>query len=538
MGFPSWYYYLIAPAYILYRIQYTSLVLTDCDEVYNYWEALHHMLFREDSSFQTWEYQYQLRSYAYLEPLRLYASFILYLNPIITKLQLFVMMKQSLAALTAMLELVWIQHVPHSSIFVALLLLFNAGMYHASSALLPSASFIQAYLICSVLFLRGQHKLFVVAAVAYTLSCAWPFGALILAPQAMHILVRERKRLVSFLSFIALVTVIIQMLVTWIDSIYYGKLVFPSWEIVRYNLFNNNDSLYGTEPLSYYLKNLILNFNIGIIGLLVLPVMIFTRQRQQHRKEQRELRTLVYPLYLWILITFPRPHKEERFLYPIYPILVFSAYYFVDTSLNFAGRVVSGLSRHKELSERQRTFCHAIIWGPVIVLSLLRIEALKRYYQEPVEQVYERVSQLEGPVTVCTAGEWYRFRSSFYLPPSSQLQFTPSSFKGQLPQHFGDNQPFNSENREESSRYVDESACDYVIELKSSRELAWENYEIIYSHPFLDAHRTSVLHRIFYIPYYHELAASSGDVIYDDYVLSRKVIQSGTEQVVESIEVD
>ncbi|GFQ90978.1 alpha-1,2-mannosyltransferase ALG9 [Trichonephila clavata] len=40
--------------------------ISDCDEVYNYWEPMHFLLYGK--GFQTWEYspQYAIRSYAYL----------------------------------------------------------------------------------------------------------------------------------------------------------------------------------------------------------------------------------------------------------------------------------------------------------------------------------------------------------------------------------------------------------------------------------------------------------------------------------------
>lgn len=30
------------------------------------------------------------------------------------------------------------------------------------------------------------------------------------------------------------------------------------------------------------------------------------------------------PMYLWMLVFFTRPHKEERFLFPIYPLICLS----------------------------------------------------------------------------------------------------------------------------------------------------------------------------------------------------------------------
>eukprot|EP00577_Skeletonema_sp_RCC1716_P028186 CAMPEP_0113413188 /NCGR_PEP_ID=MMETSP0013_2-20120614/23279_1 /TAXON_ID=2843 ORGANISM="Skeletonema costatum, Strain 1716" /NCGR_SAMPLE_ID=MMETSP0013_2 /ASSEMBLY_ACC=CAM_ASM_000158 /LENGTH=72 /DNA_ID=CAMNT_0000299819 /DNA_START=49 /DNA_END=264 /DNA_ORIENTATION=- /assembly_acc=CAM_ASM_000158 len=50
--------------YIAIRISTANLApITDCDEVFNYWEPLHFILY--GSGMQTWEYapQYALRTY-------------------------------------------------------------------------------------------------------------------------------------------------------------------------------------------------------------------------------------------------------------------------------------------------------------------------------------------------------------------------------------------------------------------------------------------------------------------------------------------
>lgn len=54
--------------------------ISDCDEVFNYWEPVHYLL--HGSGFQTWEYSpaYAIRSYAYIWlhvfPLKIYATFL------------------------------------------------------------------------------------------------------------------------------------------------------------------------------------------------------------------------------------------------------------------------------------------------------------------------------------------------------------------------------------------------------------------------------------------------------------------------------
>ena len=49
----------LLPLFLLGTLRYmsaTSNIIHDCDEVFNYWEPLHFLLYK--SGFQTWEYRY------------------------------------------------------------------------------------------------------------------------------------------------------------------------------------------------------------------------------------------------------------------------------------------------------------------------------------------------------------------------------------------------------------------------------------------------------------------------------------------------
>ena len=61
----------------------------------------------------------------------------------------------------------------------------------------------------------------------------------------------------------AIHTILIQGVIMTIDYYYYGRIVSPIWNIFVYNATAGGDELYGVEPLSYYIKNLLLNFNFG-----------------------------------------------------------------------------------------------------------------------------------------------------------------------------------------------------------------------------------------------------------------------------------
>lgn len=125
-----------------------------------------------------------------------------------------------------------------------------------------------------------------------------------------------------------------------IDSLAYGKLVLVPWNIVSYNVFGGEErgpDLYGTEPWSYYFLNLALNFNlVALLALASLPVLLITHTIDykrlgltRHGSDESSPYTILTlrlaPVYVWIGILTAQSHKEERFMYPIYPLLCFNA---------------------------------------------------------------------------------------------------------------------------------------------------------------------------------------------------------------------
>jgi alpha-1,2-mannosyltransferase len=272
-------------------------------------------------------------------------------------------------------------------------------------------------------------------------------------------------------------------------------------------------------------------------------MIVFTQLREI------DLVVLLCPLYLWLACTVPRPHKEERFLFPIYPLLCLGAVLTVDKLANFVGRIMSGLSRHKELMRGQRHTIHICVWVLVMMLALSRTWALYKYYSAPMHifaalnnhRTDRSSSGGSSSTTVCTCGEWYRFPSSFFLPPYTQIAFLESSFKGQLPQPFTEHgsrlesqrdlQPFNDQNKEEPLRYTNITSCDFIVDLQDG-ECAPLGAKIVESLPFLDASRTSSLHRILYIPYLHERGIKTGAIRYDNYILYETVM--GKEQTMQN----
>jgi alpha-1,2-mannosyltransferase len=312
-----------------------------------------------------------------------------------------------------------------------------------------------------------------------------------------------------------------------------------------YNTKAGGDELYGIEPFSYYVKNLFLNLNyIAAVGILAGVFAPFIRTTAP----KTDTWILLLPVYIWLAVVAPRPHKEERFLYPIYPCICLGAS--ILSVWIVEGIVTYTTSRKKpQTSTRYGSilFLNTIVWGPAILLSIARTTALVKYYSAPLS-IYADLPQAiimeEGsdePAVICTCGEWYRFPSSFYIPnKSSSFGFAPSTFGGQLPQLFtvagsgpssllSDDSPnqFNDMNQPEPGSYTPLHTCDYLVELDSSvlsctEQLDGFTWEPIISSPFLDASATSSIHRIIYIPRLHEKGIKQGKIRYDNFVLYSK----------------
>ena len=487
----------------------------------------------------------------------------------------FLLLRAFLAACMAICEMIWLYTLsqkvsPRHALWTGVLMLSGAGMNHSAAAYLPSSTWTMAYLLCSSCFLHEWNYTFCFVAVMSTLAIGWPFGVVLLIPMGLFILLfspsqdhsyHQIQRVLLLLLWTAFITASIQAAVMYIDAQEYGRWTLATMNIFTYNAAGGGDELYGVEPASYYVKNLLLNWNIvAPLAICVMPCLVLLllgiQQQQQQRGDWKNLTIpiLLAPLVLWLCITVPRPHKEERFLFPIYPILCLGAVWAVDTSIGFLDYLFTTLSQRKQLKATIRMLLHGMFWTVAATVSLSRTMALAKYYSAPLS-IYTQLAirtnndnndpndlavsnqgETNIPWMVCTCGEWYRFPSSFFLPKNTQLGFLKSSFTGQLPQPFSEFgsrpesgdvlQPFNNQNLEQPERYVNLEDCRWVIDLEESGCIPHDDSSkiIIAQAPFLDAAGTSTVHRILYIPFWHERAMESGKVHYHNYLLAEFVM--------------
>ncbi|XP_004856595.1 alpha-1,2-mannosyltransferase ALG9 isoform X6 [Heterocephalus glaber] len=404
----------------------------------------------------------------------------------------------------------------HVSRMMLAFLVLSTGMFCSSSAFLPSSFCMYTTLIAMTGWYMDKTPIAVLGVAAGAIL-GWPFSAALGLPIAFDLLVmKHRWKSFFHWSLGALILFLVPVVV--IDSYYYGKLVIAPLNILLYNVFTSHGpDLYGTEPWYFYLINGFLNFNVAFaLALLVLPLtslMEYLLQRFHVQNLGHPYWLTLAPMYVWFIIFFIQPHKEERFLFPVYPLICLCG----AVALSALQKCYHFVFQRYRL-EHYTVTSNWLALGIVFLFGLLsfsRSVALFRGYHGPLD-LYPEFYRIatdptihtvpEGrPVNVCVGKEWYRFPSSFLLPDNWQLQFIPSEFRGQLPKPFAAGPlatrivptDMNDQNLEEPSRYIDISKCHYLVDLDTMRERPREpryssnreEWISLVHRPFLDTSR-------------------------------------------------
>lgn len=332
-------------------------------------------------------------------------------------------------------------------------------------------------------------------------------------------------------SIISGLTIGIPMIV--IDSTYYGKLTFAPLNIIAYNVFTSHGpNLYGTEPLSFYLLNGIVNFNVIWLLALITPILLVLGYFLPTRS--RPTRYLPYyvslaPLYIWLLVFFLQPHKEERFLFPIYFLISLCGAVSLDICQKLFFRLkccfVSCTSSGTHYLDHSAWIsATGIIFTALVGLSksyaiyhnyhapLDLMMELNTYYQAPESKI-----QLNHTYNVCVGKDWYRFPNSFFLPSSQfRVCFLKSEFNGILPAYFDESENgstivhpyFNDLNQANAAMYTNYEDCDFLLdldtevytELEPNYEAFTKDWQILRRIPFINSAESNLFLRSFYVP--------------------------------------
>ncbi|CAK9875996.1 unnamed protein product [Sphagnum jensenii] len=510
-------------------------IIHDCDEVFNYWEPLHYLLYK--SGFQTWEYssEFALRSYLYL---LLHAavggpSFWFY-GAGFSKVQVFFTLRLSLGFLSAVTEATLVAVVTRRygarmGMYTLGILCISSGCFNASTSLLPSSFSMYAITLAAALVLSGrrQHRA-TVAVAAFGVLVGWPFAAMAAAPLVVYSLATGGFLQVFCSGLITTICTMVLSVLT--DCFFYGRWTSSVLNLVFYNVFSEEGStLYGVEGPLFYFKNAFNNFNFAFPFALLCPLVLLLSSKRKYCK----LVLAVSPIFVWLAFMSLQPHKEERFLYPVYPLICLAAASTLDNLHNIFPEWWKShdiLSFFTEAVKKIRP----LILGVILALSYSRTLSLWYGYYAPM-QVYQHLPVINDTSpstttrtvsTICVGNEWYQYPSSFFLSSSNyQVGWLQDGFEGALPLPFVQAEGgtrsapkyFNNKNKASPHQYVaDEGICDFLVELELDRRghiyrsLDKETWEVIYAQRYLDKERSPAKYRAFFLPWAWEKSNQFG----------------------------
>ena len=505
--------------------------VADCDETYNYWEAVcvlaaPHPVRRP---LQTWEYapEFALRSWAYVLP---YAAIARIVDNSFLAVRLCCIALPFALAEASLVKGMEKRFGPDAAWALLGLLASSAGHAAAAPALVPSATIAALAAWSQSRWLRGDRRGAVFIAVLATLWPGWPFVGVLFVPLAVDVLLQDGLR-EALLPGVAS-GVVIGLPCAAFDIKAYGRATSPLWNVITYNAVGGGDELYGVAPWTYYAKNLGLNAGIALVLVLTLPMTLFLQHvlARDPRRTASTVLTHAAPFVLWVGILLLRPHKEERFLFPAFPSLYVGA----AASLDAGASALGALGAKFVTPRTTRRFITYVALGAATLLGAARVAALAVYYDHGQMTAWRAAAataaKLGPAVTVCAGSEWHRFPGTLLLPSNARLSFVRSSFDGQLPRPYAydadplatsarDVRGFNGHNGGEDNEYVAAADCDVAVDLRLDEgdPPLWVNdtrtWTQIHASPFLDSSRTPALARAFLVPGYSLQRAKFGEYV-------------------------
>lgn len=440
------------------------MIISDCDETFNYWEPLNFLL--RGFGKQTWEYspEYAIRSYAYLIPYYIIGAMTKALTVVTVVRPLYQFYCVRLVGLTGFTVLSELKlftslnknignDIANWYLFLSTV---SPGMSHAGVALLPSSFAMQCVTIATSYALDiigSKSKVDPIKKIPWALFwfavaglVGWPFAIALSLPFLLYVGFLQNLG-VQYLTKIAMRTLhlLLPIIVSCfiIDNWFYQRFSIIPLNIVLYNVFGlegEGPEIFGVEPFSYYILNLLINFNL--IFLLSLAGIFVNGFVYGEKTKIKCIFGIILPMCLWMAIFFSQPHKEERFLYPLYPLLLSNAALFLGKVLPVMSRSCSFICSKKIPRIMIRKAVYFFFLVLIGALSILRVINLIDNYGSSIT-IYKELAILSpslSPINVCTGREWYHFPNSFFLPDGYRLKFVKSGFNGLLPGDFLEDQ--------------------------------------------------------------------------------------------------
>ncbi|XP_044258061.1 GPI mannosyltransferase 3 [Tribolium madens] len=169
------------------------------------------------------------------------------------------------------------------------------------------------------------------------LSVIRPTAAVIWTPLCVyHLLITKYKISSLIITRYIPIALIVLAASTLLDSLSHGSFIVTPYEFLKFNIFQDVGSYYGSQPWFWYLSA---GFP-AILGIHFLPFVMATlviiKNRSIHPNELALLGTIVFSLGVYSFL----PHKEFRFLLPLLPIALFISSRFLSAWSRKASNVM------------------------------------------------------------------------------------------------------------------------------------------------------------------------------------------------------
>ncbi|EFA83645.1 glycosyltransferase [Heterostelium album PN500] len=510
------------------------MLIIDCDEPMNYWEPTHYLMYGH--GLQTWEYSpvYALRSYCYLLIHSVTGK--LFLEPLSqnNKVVLFYLIKIFIGLNSAFAQTIFIRGVNNRfgnkiSLLTTLFMLCNPGLFLSTTTYLPT-TFSMITIMFGYGFWMLNRPLLSVFSCAVSVFLGWPFVIVLCVPIALDLL--YRRGIVKLLLWAIIPTVSVLLPMMAIDKQYYGKTVLAIWNIIAYNFTSSHaggSQLYGIEHWTFYFINCFVNFNIVfLLSMLTIPLyfllLLFKSNYLGTLNNLPRVLTLliVSPYYIWFAFMTYLPHKEERFLFVIYPFICLTAAITIYLVINILKQLFLNDSYSHKKSDDNNQQVDSGFKRFIRSLNLfLQVMVVVLFFGLSASRIFSTYRNYTGAIDTYTYLYDHELRRGDTTEPLfPKFAFNKldnntvnSNFKGHLPKPFTgtSNIPsnMNDRNQEELDRYLDVSRCHYIIDFDypSQQEPHYTvdpSFTPIFTTPFLDASQSSSLARAFYIPFYSD----------------------------------
>ncbi|KAJ0173736.1 hypothetical protein K1T71_010885 [Dendrolimus kikuchii] len=174
---------------------------------------------------------------------------------------------------------------------------------------LPNIMVMPLVLLAFEGWLSGRQKQFIISAgaaiIIFRAELAMLFGLFLI----MDLYFRKID-VVSLLKIIIPAGISLVALTILVDSIFWGRLLWPEAEVFWYNTIMNKSSNWGTSPFLWYFYSA-LPRGLGP-SLILIPLGLYL---------DRRIIPVVAPAFVYVILYSFLPHKELRFIIYIFPLL-------------------------------------------------------------------------------------------------------------------------------------------------------------------------------------------------------------------------